>query len=113
MKKSIITEIINSLYSSTKCPNCQHSYAKDDIRILADADNICFVQLDCRNCMSPIIATVFVNAIHDLTNDGGPKDIKSTSKYFDIDYNLDKAQYSDIGPITSDELLAIYTTIAK
>lgn len=104
-------EIINSLHNSTKCPNCQGTYTKDDIRVLAEADNICFVQLDCHNCMSPLIATVFVNSGSDLTNISSNKDDSYLFKYYSSDSSARIHEYSQFGPISGDDILNIYSLI--
>ena len=60
MSRKHLQELISNLQEFYKCPTCETSYHFDDIKLLGQIDNYCFVQLSCHHCSLPVLATVAV-----------------------------------------------------
>lgn len=60
MSKRNLQDLIKNLQEFYKCPSCETHYHFDDIKILGQIDQYCFVQLGCHACSMPVLATVAV-----------------------------------------------------
>jgi hypothetical protein len=60
MSKRYLQDLIKNLQEFYKCPSCETHYHFDDIKILGQIDQYCFVQLGCHACSMPVLATVAV-----------------------------------------------------
>jgi hypothetical protein len=58
MSKRYLQDLIKNLQEFYKCPSCEAHYHFDDIKILGQIDQYCFVQLGCHACSMPVLATV-------------------------------------------------------
>ncbi len=60
MSRRYLQELIKNLQEFYKCPSCETHYHFDDIKILGQIDQYCFVQLGCHSCSMPVLATVAI-----------------------------------------------------
>ena len=91
MSRRHLQELIKNLQEFYKCPSCETHYHFDDIKVLGQIDQYCFVQLGCHSCSMPVLATVSL---------GTSKRTKRTS-------DLKKgevAKFAHLGSITADEI---------
>ena len=58
MSRKQLQELIRSLQEFYACPSCSTHYRTEDIKVLGQMDNYCFVQLGCNACSIPVLATV-------------------------------------------------------
>jgi hypothetical protein len=58
MSRRHLQELIKNLQEFYKCPSCETHYHFDDIKVLGQIDQYCFVQLGCHSCSMPVLATV-------------------------------------------------------
>jgi hypothetical protein len=58
MSRKFLQELIKNLQELYKCPSCEQYYHMDDIKLLGEIDQYCFVQLTCHECSMPVLATV-------------------------------------------------------
>jgi hypothetical protein len=61
MSKRYLQELLKNLQEFYKCPSCEAHYHFDDIKILGQIDQYCFVQLGCHSCSMPVLATVAIS----------------------------------------------------
>ncbi len=71
MSRKYLQDIIKNLQEFYKCPSCETHYHFDDIKVLGQIDQYCFVQLSCHACSMPVLATVAIgkDAIKDKRTD--------------------------------------------
>ena len=62
MSRRHLQELIKNLQEFYKCPSCETHYHFDDIKVLGQIDQYCFVQLGCHSCSMPVLATVALGA---------------------------------------------------
>jgi hypothetical protein len=60
MSRRQLQELIKNLQEFYKCPSCDTHYHFDDIKVLGQIDQYCFVQLGCHSCSMPVLATVSI-----------------------------------------------------
>src|SRR4051812_40028705 len=60
MSRKYLQDLIKNLQEFYKCPSCETHYHFDDIKVLGQIDQYCFVQLGCHACSMPVLATVAV-----------------------------------------------------
>jgi hypothetical protein len=60
MSRKFLQELIKNLQELYRCPSCENYYHLDDIKLLGEIDQYCFVQLTCHECSMPVLATVSV-----------------------------------------------------
>ncbi|MBW3538307.1 hypothetical protein KY386_02325 [Candidatus Parcubacteria bacterium] len=60
MSRKHLQELIKNLQEFYKCPSCETHYHFDDIKLLGQIDQYCFVQLGCHACSMPVLATVAI-----------------------------------------------------
>lgn len=60
MSRKHLQDLIKNLQEYYKCPSCETHYHFDDIKVLGQIDQYCFVQLGCHSCSMPVLATVTV-----------------------------------------------------
>ena len=58
MSRKQLQELIRNLQEFYACPSCDTPYQTGDIKVLGQVDNYCFVQLACKECSMPVLATV-------------------------------------------------------
>lgn len=58
MSRKQLQELVKNLQEFYKCPTCETHYHFDDIKVLGQIDQYCFVQLGCHACSMPVLATV-------------------------------------------------------
>lgn len=58
MSRKQLQELIRNLQQFYACPSCDAKYQFEDIKVLGQVDNYCFVQLGCTTCSMPVLATV-------------------------------------------------------
>lgn len=58
MSRKQLQELIRNLQEFYACPSCETPYKSQDIKVLGQVDNYCFVQLGCKECAMPVLATV-------------------------------------------------------
>ena len=58
MSRKQLQELVKNLQEFYKCPSCETHYHFDDIKVLGQIDQYCFVQLGCHSCSMPVLATV-------------------------------------------------------
>ena len=61
MSRKYLQELIKNLQEFYKCPSCDTHYHFDDIKLLGQIDQYCFVQLGCHACSMPVLATVAIS----------------------------------------------------
>ena len=57
MSRKYLQDLIKNLQEYYKCPSCESHYHFDDIKVLGQIDQYCFVQLGCHACSMPVLAT--------------------------------------------------------
>jgi hypothetical protein len=55
-----LQELIKNLQVFYTCPSCGAHYRNEDIAFLGRVDEHCFMQLTCKECSLPILATVLL-----------------------------------------------------
>lgn len=58
MSRKQLQELIRNLQEFYSCPSCDTQYKFQDIKVLGQLENYCFVQLGCSECAMPVLATV-------------------------------------------------------
>lgn len=58
MSRKQLQELIRNLQEFYACPSCDALYRMQDIKVLGQVDNYCFVQLSCQSCAMPVLATI-------------------------------------------------------
>ncbi len=91
MSRRHLQELIKNLQEFYKCPSCETHYHFDDIKVLGQIDQYCFVQLSCHSCSMPVLATVSL---------GPQKRAKRTS---DLGRG-EGAKFATMGSISADEI---------
>lgn len=96
MSKKHLQELIKNLQEFYKCPSCETHYHFDDIKVLGEIDQYCFVQLSCHDCSMPVLATVSLGA-------------KQTRKKRGTDLKPNEsAKFASKGSITADEIAGFH-----
>jgi hypothetical protein len=91
MSRRHLQELIKNLQEFYKCPSCETHYHFDDIKVLGQIDQYCFVQLGCHSCSMPVLATVAL----------GPQ--KRTKRSTDLVRN-ESAKFARKGSISAGEI---------
>lgn len=91
MSRRHLQELIKNLQEFYKCPSCETHYHFDDIKVLGQIDQYCFVQLGCHSCSMPVLATVAL----------GPQ--KRTRRTTDLGRG-ESNRFAGMGAITADEI---------
>ena len=60
MSRKHLQELMKHLQEFHKCPSCSTNYNFEDIKLLGQIDQYCFVQLTCHACSLPVLATLSV-----------------------------------------------------
>ncbi len=58
MDKQQLQELIRSIKSLMRCPNCGSSYRTSSIQLLEEMDMACLIHLECKQCGMPVLATI-------------------------------------------------------
>ena len=96
MSKKNLQELIKNLQEFYKCPSCETHYHFDDIKVLGQIDQYCFVQLACHSCSMPVLATVSL----------GPK-TTSRKRWTDLKPS-EGTKFARKGAITADEIAGFH-----
>lgn len=96
MSKKHLQDLIKNLQEFYKCPSCETHYHFDDIKVLGQIDQYCFVQLACHSCSMPVLATVSLGS-----KPGGRK------KGTDLKAN-EGVKFARKGAITADEIAGFH-----
>lgn len=96
MSRRYLQELIKNLQEFYKCPSCETHYHFDDIKVLGQIDQYCFVQLGCHSCSMPVLATVAVGA-----------DKKTKKRSTDLG-RYESAKFASKGSITADEIAGFH-----
>lgn len=91
MSRKHLQELIKNLQEFYKCPSCETHYHFDDIKVLGQIDQYCFVQLACHACSMPVLATVSL----------GTKPARKPKS--DLKQN-EGTKFASKGSITADEI---------
>ncbi len=67
MSRKYLQDLIKNLQEFYKCPSCETHYHFDDIKVLGQIDEYCFVQLGCHACSMPVLATVSIGETPQIT----------------------------------------------
>lgn len=92
MSRKQLQELVKNLQEFYKCPSCETHYHFDDIKVLGQIDQYCFVQLGCHACSMPVLATVSLGS--------APKG----RKYKTDLKTHEGAKFASKGSITADEI---------
>ncbi|MGB9680808.1 MAG: hypothetical protein ACPLYC_01225, partial [Minisyncoccia bacterium] len=71
MDKRYLEELIRSIQSMARCPNCGSHYRTNMISIIGGAGHTFLVHLECLNCGVPALATVIFKQQEIKNEDGG------------------------------------------
>ncbi len=58
MSRKQLQELLRNLQEFYACPSCDTPYRSQDIKVLGQVEHYCFVQLSCKECAMPVLATV-------------------------------------------------------
>lgn len=88
---------VPNLQIMTKCPMCDSSYKKDDVRIINKKDGTLSLYLSCKHCKSSVVMLLMLGA-GGVTSISIPTDIKEE--------DFEKIRENEA--ITSDDVLEMY-----
>jgi len=78
MSRKQLQELIRNLQEFYACPSCDTPYKSQDIKVLGQLDNYCFVQLGCKECAMPVLATVAASQeFEHITSNRLQRDVKA------------------------------------
>lgn len=78
MSRKQLQDLIRNLQEFYACPSCSAQYQSQDIKVLGQVDNYCFVQLGCKECAMPVLATVAASQEFDgMVMARLPRDVKA------------------------------------
>lgn len=75
MSRKQLQELIRNLQQFYACPSCDTQYKAQDIKVLGQLDNYCFVQLGCHECAMPVLATIAASQEFDGMFATRPRDV--------------------------------------
>lgn len=88
---------VPNLQIMTKCPMCDSSYEKEDVRVINKKDGTISLYLSCKHCKSSVVMLLMLGAAG-VTSVSIPTDIKEE--------DFDKMKDGD--SIDSDDVLEMY-----
>lgn len=89
MDRNNFLTILKTITETLKCPSCQNQFDLAEIQFISQADQICYVHMNCKKCKTP----VWVNFI---ASEKKPE--------YKINSNLDDDLF-DLGEISTDEII--------
>jgi hypothetical protein len=101
-----LQELMKNLQVFYKCPSCGGGYRLNDIKFLGKVDDHCFMQLSCRECSLPVLATVFLSEGGQITGaTPAPRTTKRRPKAAPTDLKAgEKTRFGRMAPISSSEI---------
>lgn len=114
MNPKALQELIDNLRVFYRCPSCSAGYHAEDIRFLGKVEQHCFMQLNCKECSLPVLATVLLShhAVvgRDITMQQLKKHKKRGRNQFGADLSRrEKAAFHRRGAITASEIADFYS----
>ena len=76
MNHKDLFNLLRTVHSNVRCPQCGRQYAFSDIKIRGIVDSICFLELHCTDHM-PLVATVMIEQKGDKHKNYNNSPIKS------------------------------------
>jgi hypothetical protein len=102
-----LQELINNLRVFYRCPSCSAEYKSDDIRFLGKVEEHCFMQLNCKKCSLPVLATVLLSS--DLTKPKKNRRKEHTRVSLGTDASRkERSAFQKKGAITAGEIADFY-----
>jgi hypothetical protein len=78
MSRKQLQELLRNLQEFYACPSCETPYHSQDIKVLGQVDNYCFVQLGCKQCAMPVLATIAASQeFEGIRTSRVPRDVKA------------------------------------
>jgi hypothetical protein len=100
-----LQELMKNLQVFYKCPSCGSGYRLNDITFLGKVDDHCFMQLNCRGCSLPVLATVFLTEGGQMTGvSTAPKPNKRRKAAPNDLRSGEKTRFARMAPISSSEI---------
>lgn len=106
-----LQELIKNLQVFYKCPSCDGSYRLNDIKFLGKVDSHCFMQLSCRTCSLPVLATVFLTENNQVDPASVPARPKRSKSRTDLKSG-EKTRFMAMEPISSAEIADFHLQIS-
>lgn len=108
MNPKALNELINNLRVFYRCPSCTAEYKANDIRFLGKVDQHCFMQLNCKKCSLPVLATVLMSQT--ISQKPKRNRRKTNGKHalgMDVS-RKERASFNQKGAITAGEIADFY-----
>lgn len=100
MSKKHLQELMKNLQEFYQCPSCSANYHFDDIKLLGQIDNYCFVQLTCHSCSLPLL--------HTLSLEGGAVSRKETDLR-----HYEETKFASRGAISAGEIAEFHRALSS
>ena len=114
MNPKALQELIDNLRVFYRCPSCSAEYRADDIRFLGKVEQHCFMQLNCKECSLPVLATVLLSHQNKQGGEAGSQHLRKQKKRASNKFGADlsrreKAAFHRRGAITASEIADFYS----
>jgi hypothetical protein len=112
-----LQELIKNLQVFYTCPSCGEHYRNEDIAFLGRVDEHCFMQLTCKSCSLPILATVLLAAQLEQSAKATSQTtdfVQKQRRRFRSDLRRgEKARFSGSEAITGDEVADLHLYLSN